>query len=184
MDSDRQIQTTQQNLEQMRKIKLQFDPDPVLEKAIEESAKEIKANPETNIFKALTLLEFDNGVLMTTALSEQYKTLAIYLSRQLQVEYDCKGISEKATAELVAINYCRTLEIQRKVNNLLSKDGLSRIDLEYFSILSKELDRANRHYLSAIQTLKVIKQPQLQLNIRTDTAILGNNQLIQENKHE
>ena len=34
------------------------------------------------------------------------------------------------------------------------------------------------------ETLKVIKQPQLQLNIKTDTAILGNNQLIQENRHE
>ena len=121
---------------------------------------------------------------MTTILSEQYKTFAIFLSRQLQVEYDCKTISEKATAELVAINYCRTLETQRKLNNLLSKDGLSRIDLEFFSILSKEIDRANRHYLLAIQALKAMKQPQLKFNIKTDTAILGNNQLIQENRHE
>jgi hypothetical protein len=197
MISDKQIQKSEtnvpkdvanapeQNLEQLSKIKLEFDPDQILEKAVKESATgQLKIAPESNFYKALSLLEFDNGMLMTTVLSEQYKTLAIYLSRQLQAEYNCKGISEKATAELVAINYCRTLEIQRRVNNLLGKDGLSRIDLEFFSLLSKELDRCNRHYLSAIQTLKIIKQPQLQLNIKTDTAILGNNQLIQENRRE
>ena len=184
MTSDKQIQTTEQNLELLKKLKLGYDPDLILERGVRESvAGDLKIEPGGNVFKALSLLEFDNGMLMTTALSEQYKTLAIYLSRQLQIEYDCKATSEKATAELVAINYCRTLEIQRRVNNLLDKDGLSRIDLEFLSILSKELDRANRHYLSAIQTLKIIKQPQLQLNIKTDTAILGNNQLIQENKH-
>ena len=184
MDTNKQIQTTKQNLEQIKRLRLQFDPDIILERTVKEPIIEgFKAEPGSDLYRAVTLLEFNNGTLMTSALSNQYKTLAIYLSRQLQAEYDCKTVIEKATAELVAINYCRTLEIQRRMNNLLNKDGLNRIELEFLSILSKELDRANRHYLSASQTLKAIRQPQLQFNIKTDTAILGNNQLIQENKH-
>lgn len=183
MKPDNQLQTIDQNREIIKGLKLLYDPDTILEKGAKETATgKFQIEPDSNVFKALTLLEFDNGVLMTTVLSDQYKTLAIDMSRQLQVEYDCKTVSEKATAELVAINYCRTLEIQRRVNNLLDKNGLSRIDLEFLSIMSKELDRANRHYLSAVQTLKLLRLPQLQLNIKTDTTIVGNNQLIQENK--
>lgn len=164
------------------------DPNNVLREAEKKMVsldfEAYDAKGDDPIFKAMTLREFDNGALLTMTVPDYCKTFGIDLMRKFQNEYGCVTASEKATTELVAINYCRTLEIQRRVNNLLSKDSLGRIDLEFFSILCKELDRANRHYLSAVQALKVMKQPQFQLNIKTDTAILGNNQLIQENKHE
>lgn len=174
-------------LEVIKQFRVPFDPDVVVESALKESGEakgEQSITPESSIFKALTLFEFNNGMLMGMVLSEQYKTLAVNMSRELQIEFDCKTVSEKATAELVAINYCRTLEIQRRINNYLQLGSITDMGVKFLDVLSKELDRANRHYLTAVQVLKTMKQPKLQLNIKTDMTILGKNQLIQTNRHE
>lgn len=134
-----------------------------------------------SVFKSLTLFEFDNGSLLTLSVPEQYKTFGIDLMRNLQVEYNCQTSSEKATSELAAVSYIRTLEIQRKINALLSQSSISELGIKYLAVLSKELDRANRHYLEAILALKSQKQPQLDVSIKTQMAILGQNQLIQAN---
>jgi len=174
-------------LEVIKQFRVPFDPDVVVESVLKESGeakREQSITPESSIFKALTLFEFNNGMLMGMVLSEQYKTLAVNMSRELQTEFDCKTVSEKATAELVAINYCRTLEIQRRINSYLQPGSITDMGVKFLDVLSRELDRANRHYLTAVQVLKTMKQPKLQLNIKTDTAILGKNQLIQTNRHE
>ena len=174
-------------LEVIKQFRVPFDPDVVVESVLKESGeakREQSITPESSIFKALTLFEFNNGMLMGMVLSEQYKTLAVNMSRELQTEFDCKTVSEKATAQLVAINYCRTLEIQRRINSYLQPGSITDMGVKFLDVLSRELDRANRHYLTAVQVLKTMKQPKLQLNIKTDTAILGKNQLIQTNRHE
>ena len=60
----------------------------------------------------------------------------------------------------------------------------SLISNGFYKVASQELDRANRHYLASIQTLKAMKQSPMQDNIKTDTAIIGQNQLVQANSHE
>lgn len=158
------------------------DPENILRKAQGKiKNRDPIAYPNSNLFKATTLFEFHNGVLMTRVISKTYQTFAIHLSRQLQEEFKCQVVSEKATAELAAINYIRTLEIQRKINNYLAQDSVTELGIKFLAIMSKELDRANRHYLTAIQTLRMMKQPRMQVNIKTDTAVIGQNQIVQSN---
>lgn len=161
-------------------------PDVVLKEADKEIAgrKEGKLKPapsESNTFKAMTLFEFDTGTLLTTVVPDQYKTFGIDLMRKLQEEYSCKTPSEKATAELIALNYIRTLEIERRINNYLAIGSITDQGVKFLAIMSQELDRANKHYLTAIQALRAMKQPNLELNIRANTAIVGQNQMIQTN---
>ncbi|HUD44914.1 MAG TPA: hypothetical protein VMR41_05195 [Patescibacteria group bacterium] len=162
-----------------------YDTDEVLKKAKVEAeknrGKEKAFSSETNIYKAMSLFEFDNGSLMLNSVSEIYRTFSIDFSRNLQKEYDCRTPSEKATAELVAINFIRTLAIQRNITANLDRESYSDINIRRLEVLSKELDRANRHYLNSLQTLKMIKQPMLEVNIKTQTAIVGQNQLVQTN---
>jgi len=146
-----------------------------------EEGKEIEVGENSNLFKAITLIEFDNGILMSRAIPRQYVTFGINMLRQLQEEYRCRNVSEKATAELAAINYIRTLDIQRRINNYLVLDSATNFGLKFLAIMSKELDRANRHYLTAIQALRMTKQPRMQVNIKTDTAVIGQNQIVQSN---
>lgn len=159
-------------------------------------------------FKALTLNEFSNGTLMTEVIPDKYRTFAIEMLRKLQQDYNCQTVAEKALAELATINYIRTLDLQERIMESLSTqksmsyshnscerdlnighvkslNACERtfIELKFLNILSKEYDRANRQFLMAIQTLKMMKQPPLKVSIRTESAVFGQNQIIQTNGH-
>lgn len=164
---------------------------------------------DLDIFKAVTINEFNNGLLMCESLQDIFKTFAIDMMRNLQQEYNCQTASEKATAELATMEYIRTLELNwRMKESLTSQQRLASghtcggnktyftsdssdkscqacnravIELKLYENLGKELDRANRHFLAAIQTLKMMKQPPLQINVKTNTAVIGQNQQVQTN---
>lgn len=161
------------------------DPISILKQAQEEldshKNHSQKITPESACYKAFTILEFDKGILMAAAIPERYRTFGIDFSRKLQKEYQCETPSEKATAELIAINFVRTLEIQYRINCILELEHVTDNLVKHFAILSKELDRANRHYLNTLQTLKMIKQPAIEVNIKTQTAVVGQNQIVQSN---
>lgn len=140
---------------------------------------EQSATPETFIFKAMTLYEFENGVLLTTAVSEAYKTLAIDLSHKLQKDFDCQSNAEKSLAEIATINYIRTLDIQRRMTNYLEKGSITDIGVRFLDVMSRELDRANRHYIQSVEALKMFKQPPMNLKINANTAVVGQNQVVQ-----
>ncbi len=136
---------------------------------------------KSSLYKVLTLYEFDKGILATSALPEKYRTFCIDFSRNLQKEYKCESPSEKATAELVALNFVRVIIIQDKITSFLALGSVTDTTAKYFADLSKEMDRANRHYLNSLQTLKAIKLPALEVNIKTQTAVVGQNQIVQAN---
>ena len=168
-------------------LKTDYDPDEITEKAAiavtGSKAKLHSTEAKRNIFNAMTLFEFKNGTLLTTTVPEEYRAFGLNMLQQLQKDYNCALISEMATAELVTTTYIRTLLIQKQLDTYLEMSSLNKADLAYIDILSKEQDRAARQYLSALQTLRMLKVPALQLNLRTDTAIIGQNQIIQENKN-
>ena len=162
-----------------------MDPNIVLKEGEKEfnnsKGKQLVTTPKSNAFKVMTLFEFENGMLLTTVIPEQYKTFGIDLMRNIQKEYNCQTPSEKATAELVTSNYIRTLEIQRRINSYLDLGTITDTGVRFLAIMSQELDRANRHYLSSLEALKSMKQPQLGVNIRANTAVIGQNQVVQAN---
>lgn len=135
------------------------------------------------VSRAMTLFEFQNGALMVSSIPDQYRTFAVDMSRRLQEDYHCSLQSEKALAELATINFIRTIEVERRITNFIDMNSLTGNGVKYLAIMSKELDRANRHFLATIQTLNMLKQPPIKVNVKADTAILGQNQIIQENKN-
>lgn len=142
---------------------------------------EFSSSFDNVLFKAMTLNEFTNGALLSMAVEGHCKTFAIDLMRKFQVEYGCSSPSEKATAELAAVSFVRTLDVQTRITKYLDIGTFTDIGVGYLAFLSKELDRANRHYLTAIQTLRMLRQPPMKLNIKANTAVVGQNQIIQAN---
>jgi len=159
-----------------------YDPDLILKEAEKElvgkSGTEMMT-PASNLYKSMTLFEFEKGILLVSVIPEMYRTFAIDLSRKLQAEFNCQTTSGKATAELAALNFVRTMEIQRKIDSCLARDTISEISVKYLAVLSKELDRANRHYLTVVQVLKTMNQPPLSISVKTQTAVIGQNQIVQ-----
>ncbi len=181
------VKTLEAIRKQFESLHISLDPNYVLRKADEQlvnpkEESDPTTKPEDMLFKAMTLFEFDNGALLTMSVSESYKTFGIDLMKKFQLEYECATPSEKATAALAAVSYIRTLDTQRRITNYLEIGKFTDIGVRYLEMLSKDLDRANRHYLTAIQTLKMLRMPALQVSIRTDTAIIGQNQIVQNNE--
>lgn len=137
--------------------------------------------PISKIYQALTLREFDQGILLIEAFREELKTFVIDLSKQIQQEYGCTTASQKATAELAASSYARTLQNQMMITRYLNRGEFTDIGVGYLNFLSKEIDRANRHYLTAIQTLISFRQPPMNITVKTNTANIAHQQVIQEN---
>jgi len=163
-----------------------FDAWYILEQADREmkgfkEPTEIVSN--TNYYKAMTLFEFDKGVLLLNAIPELHRIFALEFSKNLQAEYNCVTPSEKSVAEIVCLNFVRTLEIQRKIKDALERMK-TRYDIQYLAVLSKELDRAERHYLTSLQALKMLRSPSFEVNIKTDTAVVGQNQIVQANSRQ
>lgn len=158
------------------------DPNHVLREAekklVSLDFESYSSNGDDPIFKAMTLREFDNGTLLSVSVNESHRTFGIDLMRKLQTEYGCVSPSEKATAELIALNFVRILDLERRMTNAFKVSG-EALGQACLAILSKDLDRATRHYLALLQTLRMLKQPPMQLNIKANTAVVGQNQIIQ-----
>lgn len=113
------------------------------------------------------------------------RTLIIEFANQLVSEYGCTTASEKSLVHVVAGAYGRVLEYSKLFNNCQRVDYLSHVKNEYYSMLSKELDRAERHYLAAMNTLIQMKKPVMNVKINANTAFVGQNQQFNgPNPHE
>jgi hypothetical protein len=133
------------------------------------------------------------------------KDLQADLLEQLTQEYDCQTPSELTLVNIASVNYTHYFKILQQINSCeislqalyyghhnCGPDGYhpvnsingckrSQFELLRLGILSKEADRVFRHYLNAINTLRRMKQLPIQINIKTQTAVFGQNQVVQAN---
>ena len=138
---------------------------------------------------------------------EDDETLELSQFDQLVQEYHCQTPSELNLANIASINYIHYLNIQRQIADCEShlgalyyahdrrcqpSDGFrpynsnngcrrSQFELLRFGVLSKEADRVYQRYLNALNMIIRMKQLPLQINIKTQTAIFGQNQVVQNN---
>lgn len=102
--------------------------------------------------------------------------LAIELTRQLITEFDCKTAAEKTIAEVAAAAYTRILRYSTALNNAYEVNNATTELNKFMSVMSMEIDRANRQYLTAIHTLKTFKQPSVNVTFNAKTAFVAQNQ--------
>ncbi|MFH1792149.1 MAG: hypothetical protein ABH819_00710 [Patescibacteria group bacterium] len=183
--SDNKIIKTK-TIEELKNIILKsgcgFDANYVLSQAENEigaikDKKEI--GPETFFYKSMTLFEFDKGPLLCTSVPERFSVFALEFSKKLQDEFKCVTASEKSLAEITSLNFIRTLWIQDRIKAYLGVGSITDMGVKYLDVLSRELDRAERHYQTSLQVLKMFKSPDIKVNIKTNTAVVGQNQAVQ-----
>lgn len=157
-----------------------YDSAYILRKADKERVDgEIKEyTPDSAYYKAMSLFEFDKGVLLLNSIPEIHIVFALDFNKNLQKEFDCKTPSERSLAEVVTLNFIRILETQRKIKDN-QKSVKTRYDIQYIAILSKELDRAERHYMTSLEALRTLHSPSFNVSIKTNTAVIGQNQAVQ-----
>ncbi len=171
------------------------DPEIVkkdLEKLII-SAKNLEENKKKEIIKEIyelvdkhsTLFNLDNHFALANALPEKYQAFSIELTRRMENEYGCKSASEVALIQIAVSAYIRTLVWTERFEACWSDRNLSNVKTNYYKLITKELDRSHRQYISALTLLRQIKSPTVNVKVKVESAFIAQNQLINKlNKKE
>lgn len=112
--------------------------------------------------------------------AKKHTPLIIEFAKKLTAEYDCKMPSERALVQVIVIAYAKILEFTERLSDNLNADDpwISHEKNGLKSVLGKELDRANRRFITALAMLKQIKSPAIEINIKAKTAFVSQNQQI------
>jgi len=141
--------------------------------------KETKKILEEKSMKAMMALGMETHFPLLETVESRYRPLAMEFSRNIICEFDCKTNHEKALAQLVVNAYIRVIDNSRRFNNCLEAgEYLSNERNGYLAVISKQIDRANRQFIVALTTLKQIKEPSLEINVKAKTAFISKNQQI------
>lgn len=149
-----------------------FAPDP----RFTEADKALFKNYELRA-KELFTDELYSHISLRYTVGNYYKEMVIRFCNQLIEEYNCKTPSEIGLAEIAASSYAKYLDY----SDLLSETShklFSNIISSSFSALSKEVDRSQRAFVSAILTLKQLKSPPMTVRIKAKNAFVAQNQQV------
>lgn len=175
-----------QDPEVFSKLRHDFDPSLILEKAQRfidnNQGKSYLKDPDNLLSNAMAIDELKNGLLMANAVRENYRPFCIAFKRQLETEFECNTPSKQAMAEVASLNFSRVIDTQKRITEYLQKDDFTGLGIKYLLMLSKELDRAQRHFASSIQQLQSTKFPPIRVSIKATSAVFGQNQLVQVNQ--
>lgn len=178
----------------LNRYQVDIGPEHILKKTAElwteyEQAptdkKKLELEPKLNkqLENAAVIISLDQHIILAESLNgDKYRTLVIEMANQLVKEYECKTPSEKMLAQTAAWAYCRMLEYANKLNGITRQEYLSSVKTGHYAVLSKEVDRCVRQYLSSLNTLKHFKQPTLNVTFKAQNAFVAQNQQINSDK--
>ncbi|MDD2890862.1 MAG: hypothetical protein PHE49_09545 [bacterium] len=171
--------------------KAECDPDYNLNKIAEKiipalriKNEEISDEDRVMIRQAVTDLGFENDLSIMESVEDRYRGMMINLRRELIKEYDCKSYGEKALVDMAVSAYARNFTFNKR---LLFLDKIKTADNEingFITALGKEIDRANRHFITALEVLRQFKQPELKVNVKTNNAFISQNQQFNNNQNK
>lgn len=123
---------------------------------------------------AIMSIETKGNALL--GVEESKRSFAMRMCEELEKEYRVTTYSEKMLVQSITIAYCRMQEYIRYFRNYAADEWPTSAKGKYLSTLGKEIDRANRQYLTALQVLKSFKQPPLKVSVTAKTAFIAQNQ--------
>lgn len=157
-----------------------YNPDILLDKLAQRIAKngnkELSDDFMQDYRKAVMSMGLSTHLPIAETVREEYRTFLIEMVQSIETEYDCKTPSEKALAETIASSYVRVVQFSRELSLCTKEKNMSHEKNGYYSLMSKEVDRANRHFTNALLTLKQLKSPTLEVNVKAKNAFIGQNQ--------
>ncbi len=120
-------------------------------------------------------------LLMETMRETTDRTAIAEYADDLIKEYWCTGVSERALCEVVALSYFSLMKTSREMNKHYDWTYYSNERSNMLSVLSKDLEKQNRMYLTSLQTLRTLKSPFWGMKINAKNAFIGDNQQFNNN---
>lgn len=185
-----QTQTPEQMRERIFKMDVVGSPNSALQELVNglwssyqngspKDREKLEAEMQKQVSAVMYAFEVDTQMAMMESFGERFRGSAKEVCKQFICDFDCKSNTEKIMAETAAIAFMRYLDASRRFNNCLeASTDLSAAKTAFLAMLSKERDRAHRQYLSTVLTLKQMKSPTLEMNIRTKNTFIAQNQQV------
>lgn len=169
-----------------------YDHHALLE--LQELAKEIDAGKNsdeaTKAFidkqqEAMMINGVVNGKVVEGSVNTWHQKQVLKLRKQLIAEYQVTGVSELMIIDLAINAYFRSLHSSRLYSCVVQKpDATMSFDhprINMLKELNKQIENANRQYISAITLLKELKQPAINIKVQSKQAFVGQNQQFNKN---
>lgn len=169
-----------------------YDSRPLLE--LKEIAKEIESGSmgEDAIkrfidkFQEVGMIDgVVNGKVVEGSVNNWHQKQVIRLRKQLISEHQAQTASELMIIDLAINAYFRSLQTSKIYSSLMqNKDGTVNYDQLKINILKelgKQIETANKHFVSAITLLKEMKQPRINIKVNSKQAFVGQNQQFNKN---
>lgn len=158
-----------------------FEPDEVLKNAgvvlagEKYAVTDLDEKEKKYLDEAMMMLGHEKHYLVAESITdERWRPMVMDLASCIQKEFTCVTSNEIALAGLAASAYYRSLRASRKMGEILEKDSFGMIGVQLIAQVGKEIDRAYRQYVAAIETLSNQRRPQINVKVQTRAAFIGN----------
>ncbi len=146
--------------------------------ALSKNDKKIQEQVIAKADLLMRICESDHQMGLMETFPDRYRFAVREVVRKITSEYDCKTEIEKGLVSVLVNAHMRYLDNSRRLNNELECKEISQLKNIYIANLSKQTDRAHRQYLSALLTLKQLKAPTIEMNVKATNAFVSQNQQI------
>ena len=150
------------------------------------SGKKLDDKTWENIRTVSRAYGVESGVSLVENTPKEYKSLAFKMKMDIEKEFSCDKIYEKAMVDQIVNAYIRNLNYSWVLSTCQKFEFYGNARNNYLFFLSKEADRAFRQYISGIEMLSSLKQPKmnLKLSIKSNNAFLAEKQQFNNNQNQ
>ena len=128
----------------------------------------------------------ESGVSLVENTPKEYKSLAFKMKMDIEKEFSCDKIYEKAMVDQIVNAYIKNLNYSWILATCQNFELYGNARNNYLFFLSKEADRAFRQYISGIEMLRSLKQPKMNLkfSIKSNNAFVAEKQQFNNNQNQ
>ena len=134
------------------------------------------------------LYGLENGMWATTISRKKYYGALATMRKNIVNQYNCRASLELMLADRIVASYWRALKCDMVFNRLIEdEDGnfsFNQLKVNVLKEFNKGMELANRQLSANIILLKELKQPKLDVKVRTDNAYIAQNQQLNINPNK
>jgi len=131
------------------------------------------------------LYGLENGIWTANLSYGKYYAALGKMRQNIVRQYNCRGSLELMLADRIVASYWRAMRYDRMFNYSVEKENggfsFDQLKVNVLKEFNKGLELADRQLNTNIILLKELKQPKLNIKVRTDSAYIAQNQQLNIN---
>jgi len=136
-------------------------------------------------FEIVTRYGLKNGIWVKNLSHKQYHEALGKMRHDIATEYSCRTSLELMLADRIVASYWRAMKCDMIFNRLIDREDESfsynQLKVNVLKEVNKGIELADRQLNTNMILLKELKQPQLNIRVKTDNAYLAQNQQVNIN---